>query len=157
MDADKEGFLRNDKSLTQTIGRAARNERGNVIMYADKITDSMKRTIDETNRRREKQIAYNLANGITPKTVIKNKDEILKQTSVADILGKTEHYYIEPEEADVAADPVVQYMTKDQLNKAIAETEKRMKKAAKELDFMEAARLRDEMYALQKRITELDS
>ena len=152
MDADKEGFLRNDKSLTQTIGRAARNERGNVIMYADKITDSMRRTIEETNRRRDKQIAYNLAHGITPKTVKKNKDEILKQTSVADAKSGNEHYYVEPEEMSVAADPVVQYMNKDQLSKAIEEVQKRMQKAAKDLDFMEAARLRDEMFALQKQL-----
>lgn len=154
MDADKEGFLRNDKSLTQTIGRAARNERGNVIMYADKITDSMRRTIDETNRRRDKQIAYNLAHGITPKTVRKNTKEILKQTSVADAReGNQEmRYYVEPEELNVAADPVVQYMSKDQLKKAVDETQKRMQKAAKDLDFMEAARLRDELFALQKQL-----
>lgn len=154
MDADKEGFLRNDKSLTQTIGRAARNERGNVIMYADKITDSMRRTIDETNRRRDKQIAYNLAHGITPKTVRKNTEEILKQTSVADAReGNQEmRYYVEPEELNVAADPVVQYMSKDQLKKAVDETQKRMQKAAKDLDFMEAARLRDELFALQKQL-----
>jgi excinuclease ABC subunit B len=154
MDADKEGFLRNDKSLTQTIGRAARNERGNVIMYADKITDSMRRTIDETNRRRDKQIAYNLAHGITPKTVRKNTEEILKQTSVAGAReGNQEmRYYVEPEELNVAADPVVQYMSKDQLKKAVDETQKRMQKAAKDLDFMEAARLRDELFALQKQL-----
>lgn len=154
MDADKEGFLRNDKSLTQTIGRAARNERGNVIMYADKITDSMRRTIDETNRRREKQIAYNTAHGITPKTVRKNTEEILKQTSVADAREGSQEmrYYVEPEELNVAADPVVQYMSKDQLKKAADETQKRMQKAAKDLDFIEAARLRDELFALQKQL-----
>jgi excinuclease ABC subunit B len=152
MDADKEGFLRNDKSLTQTIGRAARNERGNVIMYADKITESMRRTINETNRRRDKQIAYNTANGITPKTVRKNTEEILKQTSVTDSREGSQEmrYYVEPEELNVAADPVVQYMSKDQLKKAVDETQKRMQKAAKDLDFMEAARLRDELFALQK-------
>lgn len=154
MDADKEGFLRNDKSLTQTIGRAARNENGHVIMYADKITDSMRRTIDETNRRRDKQIAYNLAYGITPKTVRKNTEEILKQTSVADAREGTQEmrYYVEPEELNVAADPVIQYMNKDQLKKATEETQKRMQKAAKNLDFMEAARLRDELFALQKQL-----
>ncbi len=154
MDADKEGFLRNDKSLTQTIGRAARNERGNVIMYADKITDSMRRTIDETNRRREKQIAYNTAHGITPKTVRKNTEEILKQTSVADAREDSQEmrYYVEPEELNVAADPVVQYMSKDQLKKAVDETQERMQKAAKDLDFIEAARLRDELFALQKQL-----
>lgn len=154
MDADKEGFLRNDKSLTQTIGRAARNVRGNVIMYADKITDSMQRTIDETNRRRDKQIAYNLEHGITPKTVVKSKDEIMKQTRVADskVGTSNQHFYVEPEELSMAADPIVQYMSKDQIKKAIEETQKKMLKAAKDMDFMEAARLRDEMFMLQKEL-----
>lgn len=153
MDADKEGFLRNDKSLTQTIGRAARNVNGKVIMYADKITDSMQRTMDETTRRREKQMKYNEEHGITPQTVRKSKEEILKQTSVADAKGTSnQHFYIEPEEITLAADPVVQYMTKDQIRKAMEETQKRMLKAAKDMDFMEAARLRDEMFALQKEL-----
>ena len=152
MDADKEGFLRNDKSLTQTIGRAARNERGHVIMYADKVTDSMQRTITETNRRREKQIAYNTLHGITPTTVRKNKDEILKQTSVADAKPENIHYYVEPEELNIAADPVIAYMSKEQLKKAADETQKRMQKASKNMDFMEAARLRDELFALQKEL-----
>jgi excinuclease ABC subunit B len=154
MDADKEGFLRNDKSLTQTIGRAARNERGHVIMYADKITESMKRTIEETNRRRDKQTAYNLAHGITPKTVKKNTEEILKQTTVANNRDGAQEmkYYVEPEEMNAAADPIVKYMSKDQLKKVTEETQKRMQKAAKNLDFMEAARLRDELFALQKQI-----
>ena len=154
MDADKEGFLRNDKSLTQTIGRAARNVNGHVIMYADKITDSMERTINETNRRREIQIAYNTAHGITPQTIRKSKDEIMKQTGVADAKGGSseQHFYVEPEEMSLAADPVVQYMSKDQIQKALDETQKRMLKAAKEMDFMEAARLRDEMFALQKEL-----
>lgn len=152
MDADKEGFLRNDKSLTQTIGRAARNERGHVIMYADKVTDSMQRTITETNRRREKQIAYNTLHGITPTTVRKNKDEILKQTSVADAKPENVHYYVEPEEFNIAADPVIAYMSKDQLKKAADVTQKRMQKASKNMDFMEAARLRDELFALQKEL-----
>jgi excinuclease ABC subunit B len=123
-------------------------------MYADKITDSMRRTIDETNRRREKQIAYNTAHGITPKTVRKNTEEILKQTSVADASEGSQEmrYYVEPEELNVAADPVVQYMSKDQLKKAVDETQKRMQKAAKDLDFIEAARLRDELFALQKQL-----
>ncbi|MFN4082899.1 MAG: excinuclease ABC subunit UvrB [Bacteroidia bacterium] len=152
MDADKEGFLRNDRSLTQTIGRAARNENGKVIMYADTVTDSMQRTIDENNRRREIQIAYNLKHGITPKTVKKSKEEILKQTGIADAKAgsETNYAYVEPEEVNVAADPVIEYMSKEQIKKAITETEKRMLKAAKEMDFMEAARLRDEMFALQK-------
>lgn len=154
MDADKEGFLRNDKSLTQTIGRAARNVNGHVIMYADKVTDSMERTINETNRRRDIQIAYNAEHGITPQTIRKSKDEIMKQTGVADAKGGSseQHFYIEPEEISLAADPVVQYMTKEQIQKALDETQKRMLKAAKEMDFMEAARLRDEMFALQKEL-----
>lgn len=154
MDADKEGFLRNDKSLTQTIGRAARNVNGHVIMYADKITDSMERTINETNRRREIQIAYNTEHCITPQTIRKSKDEIMKQTGVADAKGGSseQHFYVEPEEMSLAADPVVQYMSKDQIQKALDETQKRMLKAAKEMDFMEAARLRDEMFALQKEL-----
>ena len=153
MDADKEGFLRNERSLTQTIGRAARNENGKVVMYADHITDSMQRTIDETNRRREIQTAYNLKHGITPKTVRKSKDEIMRQTSVADAKeGAETMAYIEPEEVSAAADPVLQYMKKNQLQKAIDETKKRMVQAAKDMEFMEAARLRDEMFALQKQL-----
>ena len=153
MDADKEGFLRNERSLTQTIGRAARNENGKVVMYADHITDSMQRTIDETNRRRDIQTAYNLKHGITPKTVRKSKDEIMRQTSVADAKEGAENMaYIEPEEVSAAADPVLQYMNKSQLEKAIDETKKRMVQAAKDMEFMEAARLRDEMFALQKQL-----
>ncbi len=153
MDADKEGFLRNERSLTQTIGRAARNENGKVIMYADNITDSMRRTIDENYRRRDKQIAYNLEHGITPKTVKKSIDEIMHQTSVADMIsGGSKTAYIENEEINIAADPIVQNMTKVQLEKAIAEVQKRMMRAAKDLEFMEAARLRDEMFALQTQV-----
>ncbi len=153
MDADKEGFLRSHRSLTQTIGRAARNERGKVIMYADTITDSMEKTIEENNRRREKQIAYNEAHGIVPKTVNKSREAILKQTSVADAKGA--RIYVEPEETNpVAADPVMKYMNRDQLKKAATETEKAMLKAAKEMDFMEAARLRDELMGIQKLLTE---
>ncbi len=148
MDADKEGFLRSARSLTQTIGRAARNERGKVIMYADNMTDSMAKTIDENDRRREKQIAYNLEHGITPTTVNKSREAIMRQTSVADAKGAGK-IYVEPEErATVAADPVFQYMGKDQLEKVAKETEKAMLKAAKEMDFMEAARLRDELQAI---------
>jgi len=152
LDADKEGFLRNERSLIQISGRAARNVNGTVIMYADKITDSMQRTIDDNERKRAKQLQYNAANNITPTTIKKSKEEVLKQTSVLDIRGnkKEEPYYVEPEGVSMVADPVVQYMTKDQMQKAINETKKRMQKAAKELDFMEAARLRDEMYALEK-------
>lgn len=153
MDADKEGFLRSNSSLVQTIGRAARNERGKVIMYADVITESMRKTIEDNERKRERQLAYNIANGITPRTVLKSKEAILKQTSIADAKsteGVT--YYVEPDEPKVAADPILQYLNKPQLEKAIVETQKRMMKAAKETDFMEAARLRDELFALQQQL-----
>lgn len=154
MDADKEGFLRSVTSLTQTIGRAARNERGRVIMYADRITDSMRKTIEDNEKKRAKQIAYNTEHGITPTTVLKSIDEIMKQTSVADakISAEEVNYYVEPEEPSIAADPIVQYMSKPQLQKTIDETQKRMLKASKDLDFMEAARLRDELFALQKKM-----
>ena len=152
MDADKEGFLRDTRSMIQTIGRAARNVNGKVLMYADKITESMRVAIDETNRRRAKQIDYNTANGIVPKTILKSKEAILEQTSVADMIGKhsKKNYYVEPEELNLAADPVVQFMTKDQIQKQITKVQKDMERAAKELNFMDAARLRDEMLALQK-------
>ncbi len=152
LDADKEGFLRSERSLTQTIGRAARNERGKVIMYADMITESMQKTIDETNRRREKQNAYNQEHGIVPKTVKKDISEILKQTSVADA-GRNKppmEYYTEPEELSIAADPVYEHMSKESLKKSIDELRRKMMKAAKDTDFMEAARLRDEISALEK-------
>ena len=158
MDADKEGFLRNDKSLTQTIGRAARNERGKVIMYADRMTASMQRTIDETDRRREKQIAYNTLHSITPKTIRRSREEILKQTSMADakqIFAPEAKAYVEPTELNLAADPILEYLSKPKLEKMIGETQKRMQKAAKDMDFMEAARLRDEMFALQRKMEEI--
>ncbi len=150
LDADKEGFLRNQRSLVQTIGRAARNVNGKVIMYADKITDSMREAIDETNRRRKIQIDYNLANGITPTTITRSKESILGQTKVADSKKSMKRYYIEDEETSMAADPVAAYLSKDDLVKLLERTKKAMEKAAKELEFMEAARLRDEYLALQK-------
>ncbi|MFC0262974.1 excinuclease ABC subunit UvrB [Fontibacter flavus] len=156
LDADKEGFLRNERSLVQTIGRAARNENGKVIMYADKVTDSMKMAIDETKRRRSLQLAYNEENGIVPKTVVKSKEKILGQTKVADSKRNAKNYDERIDaEALVAADPVVQYLSKEKLEKLIVQTQKNMEKAAKELNFMEAARLRDEWQGLKNRLEEL--
>lgn len=155
LDADKEGFLRNERSLTQTAGRAARNVDGLVIFYADKMTESMQRTIDETSRRREKQIAYNIAHNITPKTVIKSKEQVFAQTSVLDIKGydPSNPYALQKEEqlVSVAAEEQVEYKTIPQIEKAIGTVKKQMEKAARDLDFIEAARLRDEMFALQKK------
>jgi excinuclease ABC subunit B len=148
LDADKEGFLRNVKSLIQTIGRAARNENGKVIMYADTVTRSMETAIDETRRRRSLQIAYNLAHNITPKTVHKTKEAILEQTKVGD-LQQINKYYIE-REPSIAADPIILYMRKDELNKLIEATEKKMLAAADKLDFTEAARLKDDLEALKQ-------
>lgn len=156
LDADKEGFLRNERSLTQTAGRAARNVDGLVIFYADKITESMQRTIDETNRRREKQIAYNKLHGITPRTVKKSIEQVMAQTSVLDIKGYDikNPYAVAPdgELVTVAAEEQAQYKTIPQMEKAIAQTKKQMEKAARDLDFMEAARLRDEMFRMQKEL-----
>ena len=152
LDADKEGFLRNDRSLTQTAGRAARNSNGLVIFYADKITDSMQRTIDETVRRRVIQMSHNEERGITPKTVFKSKEEILNQRSILDVRGRTTQAYIEPETATIAADPLVSYMTRDQLEKLAVETERKMRLAAKELDFITAAQLRDDLFALREKL-----
>lgn len=154
LDADKEGFLRNERSLVQTIGRAARNEEGRVIMYADRITGSMQVAIDETNRRRSIQMDYNLKHNITPTTVLKSKESIMGQTKVADSKKSSRQYYVESDEQTVAADPVVAYMTKEQLTKLQLQTQKAMEKAAKELDFIEAARLRDEMLEIKKMLAE---
>jgi excinuclease ABC subunit B len=150
LDADKEGFLRSNRSLTQTAGRAARNINGRVIFYADKITASMQLTIDETNRRREKQMQYNLAHGITPKQIVRSRESIMGQTKVADSRLAEEFAYVEDSHLSLAADPVVQYMKSDELKKLISQTKRSMEKAARELDFIEAARLRDEMYDLEK-------
>ena len=150
LDADKEGFLRSDTSLIQTIGRAARNANGKVIMYADKITNSMQKTIDETNRRREKQLKYNEKHNITPSQIIKAQREII---------GKKAEYYSPDESKDIetliAADPIVQYMTVPELEKTIKNTKKLMQEASSNLDFVEAARLRDEMYAYEKLLEKL--
>jgi len=153
LDADKEGFLRSERSLIQTIGRAARNEKGRVIMYADTITKSMQITIDETNRRRQKQVEYNEAHGIVPRTVGKSREAIIEQTSVADFIGAPKAY-AGPDEVNIAADPVVQYMSKGQLEKALDESKKKMQKAAKAMDFLEAAKYRDEMFAFEKLLKE---
>jgi excinuclease ABC subunit B len=153
LDADKEGFLRNARSLTQTAGRAARNSNGLVIFYADKVTNSMQMTIDETNRRRAIQIEYNIENNISPTTIFKSKEDIMNQKSILDIRGKKPIAYVESESvSNLAADPVISYMNKDQLSKLISETESRMKKAAKDLDFITAAQLRDEVLALKKKL-----
>ncbi len=152
LDADKEGFLRNDRSLTQTAGRAARNANGLVIFYADKITDSMRKTMEETNRRRSIQMAFNEENGITPKTVFKSREDILNQKSILDIRGKQPQAYIEPERPDLAADPIIGYLSREQLEKLMAETERKMKQAAKDLDFIAAAQFRDELLALKEKL-----
>ena len=152
LDADKEGFLRSEKSLTQTAGRAARNINSKVIFYADKITESMRKTIEITERRRTIQLKYNQDHNITPTQIIKSTESILGQTAVMDTKGNTPRAYIEKNTIDIAADPVVAYMTKGQLQKNIILLKRNMEKAAKELDFMEAARLRDEMQAFQNKL-----
>lgn len=154
LDADKEGFLRSNRSLTQTAGRAARNVNGRVIFYADKITASMQKTMDETERRREKQLKYNEANNITPQQIIRSKEKIIGQTIVSKARSDKYAAYTEPETTGIAADPVVNYMSKDQLQKTINNTRKKMETAARELDFIEAARLRDEMFGLEKLMKE---
>ena len=154
IDADKEGFLRNNRSLTQTAGRAARNVNGLVIMYGDKITGSMQYAIDETNRRRAIQMEYNKKHGIVPVNIKKSKEDIWNRKSILDIRGVEKGAYIEPDSLDIAADPLLQYMNRDQLEKLIEETGRKMKKAAKELDFITAAQYRDEIAALKKKLKE---
>jgi excinuclease ABC subunit B len=159
LDADKEGYLRNEKSLTQTAGRAARNVDGRVIFYADKMTGSMQKTIDETNRRRAKQIEFNIKHNITPATIIKSKDQVFAQTAVLDIKGYdlADSRAVGPDEELVtnAAEDQAIYKTVPELEKAIKQTKKTMEKAARDLDFMEAARLRDEMFRMQQMLTEM--
>jgi excinuclease ABC subunit B len=154
LDADKEGFLRNRRSLIQVAGRAARNVNGKVIMYADKITNSMKLTIDETNRRREKQIKYNTEHNITPLTILKSKEDIMRQTSILNIRVSPDAYAEMEDDVTIAAEPVVQYMNADQLHKAIEATRKKMLEASKETDYLTAAKLRDEMLTMQKMLKE---
>jgi len=150
LDADKEGFLRSTRAMVQTVGRAARNVNGRVIMYADNMTDSMRKTIDETLRRRHKQIEYNFEHNISPVSIIKSKESIMRNATagVGGVRGPKP--YVESDQVSLAADPVVQYMSKEELQKAISKTKKAMEAAAKELDFAEAARLRDELFAFQK-------
>jgi len=149
LDADKEGFLRSGRALTQTAGRAARNLNGLVVMYADRITRAMKETIDETNRRRAKQLKYNEEMGITPRQIVKKGGAMLRGLTVKGVAVKA---YAGPDIIDVAADPVIRYMSAEQLQKAIEKTRKAMEKAAAALDFIEAARLRDEIEGMKKRI-----
>ena len=152
LDADKEGFLRNERSLTQTAGRAARNQNGLVLMYADRITASMQRTIDSTNHKRSKQIAYNQEHDITPTTVFKTEEQILEQTSVLDFSKKNDAYATPNDSPQVAAEESIKYDTKPDLEKAIETAKKAMQKAARQLDFMEAARMRDIMFELQVKL-----
>ncbi len=159
LDADKEGFLRNEKSLTQTAGRAARNERGRVIFYGDQITKSMQRTIDETNRRRAKQIKYNQEHNIIPTTIVKSIEQVMKQTAVLDIKGYDQNNInIRTTDAlNMVAEPSSEYKTIPQMEKAILQTKKQMEKMAKALDFMEAAKLRDEMFRMELQLEKMKS
>lgn len=158
LDADKEGFLRSNRSLTQTAGRAARNVNGRVIMYADHITDSMRKTIDETNRRREKQIKYNTDHGIIPKSLNKSKESILGQSSVVGFRAQDKKAYSEDTDSNsLAADPVWKYLSTEKLSDLIAETKRKMEKSAKDLDFLEAARLRDEVNLLEAHLLDKSS
>jgi excinuclease ABC subunit B len=155
LDADKEGFLRTVRSLTQTAGRAARNANGLVVFYADKVTDAMRNTMEESARRRSIQMAYNEVHGITPRTVTRTREQIMSQRSILDVRGtEPTKFYVDNEETNMAAEPVVAYATRSQLEKMISNTENLMKKAAKDLDFMSAAQLRDEMLALKKAMRE---
>jgi excinuclease ABC subunit B len=153
LDADKEGFLRSERSLTQTAGRAARNLNGKVIMYADKLTGSMERTMEETRRRRKKQLDYNDLHKITPKQIIKSTYSLFEQNREQAGMGSA---YADQARSEIAADPVVKYMGRAELEKAIEKAKKQMEKAAKELDFIEAARFRDEMYAYQELLKKQD-
>jgi excinuclease ABC subunit B len=158
LDADKEGFLRNERSLTQTAGRAARNVDGLVIFYADKMTESMQRTIDETSRRRQKQVLYNIEHKITPKTILKSKEQIFAQTSVLDIKGFDEKNPLalgSDEEILAIGEDEPAFQTIPQMEKGIANVKKEMERAARDLDFMEAARLRDEMFSLRKKLEDM--
>jgi len=152
LDADKEGFLRSERALVQTAGRAARNIEGLVIMYADKITESMRKTIESTNVRREKQMKYNIENNITPTQIVKGSREIVGMESKRKMAENKDkrNVYVEAENPDIAADPVVQYMSRDGLEKSISKVKKEMEKSAKDLDFIQAAQYRDEMFRLKE-------
>jgi len=154
LDADKEGFLRSERSLTQIVGRVARNQNGRVIMYGDTVTGSMQRTIDETLRRRKKQIAYNYEHNITPTTIFKSKEDIMDQSSVADLRGKSAapKIYIEKSGSTMAAEPTAVYGTLGELEEKMKRLKKAIEKAAKELDFIEAARLKNELISIQKMV-----